>query len=649
MLKNFYRKLPLKYRRDIKFFYYSFFRFTESLKKKPKLRDIPDGPKISVVVPVFRHERYLRECIDSILSQSYTNFELILVNDDPDNKEIEKILREYENNLRVKILHNESNIHVSESLNRGIRKSTGEYVAFVDCDDALCPYSLQEVVKYILENGSWPDFISTKYVVISEKGRLICCYNRPKNPNIFQNMWASHLKVIRRDVFEKIGYFDPKWSGIQDYEFALRAEKNGCQIHYLQKYLYKYREHAETYTTQKLKSQYERSDALKELYALDKKLKILYLITQSEWGGAQRYVYDLATNMVRDFEVVVAGGGEGHLSERLEQTVVRFVALKHLIRPIRPFRDLLAFFEILTLLRREKPDILHLNSSKAVVLGSLAGRLSRFRPKIIATAHGLAYHEPGSIWKKQFYKLFEKIGFGLADRIICVSRFDYGSGIKNHVFKASKATIIYNGLLAKVSPSQVDVKAKFLHKDEACVVGTIANFYPNKGLEYLLRVAKLIQDKRSDISFVVAGDGVGRRDIESQIAELGLKNVKLIGFIDDTEKFLQECDIFVLSSLKEGLPYVILEAMAMGLPIVATKVGGVPEMVDDNVAGFLVSPADSEALAEKIEILANDSSLCLRFGQSGARKLRIQFTPDKMLCDTKSIYIKLLAKVTPSQ
>lgn len=218
-----------------------------------------DVPSISVVVPVYDHDGYLKDCIESILSQDYDLFELILVNDDPDNFKIKNILEKYRAYPKVKIIENEKNIGISASLNVGILESKGEYIAFVDCDDMLVSGALLCVTDAICR-GEEKYYISSQIVDIDERGRIISKRPRSQQPkDLLRGMFAGHLKVVKREVFETVGLFNSAFDGCQDYDFVLRVQEK-FPIHFLQKYLYYYRWHEGSQTLKNIKRQKDLAD-----------------------------------------------------------------------------------------------------------------------------------------------------------------------------------------------------------------------------------------------------------------------------------------------------------------------------------------------------------------------------------------------------
>ncbi len=336
--------------------------------------------------------------------------------------------------------------------------------------------------------------------------------------------------------------------------------------------------------------------------------KIIYLVTKSEWGGAQEYIYNLATSLPKDkFDVLVlAGEGNGKLFKELAKQNIKYRKLKYTKRSINIFYDKLALLELIKIFKHEKPNIIHLNSSKIGFLGSLATKFlptTNYPLQTIYTAHGWVFNEPLPFLSKKLYYFIEKLSAKWKDTIITVSKND--EQIANKFKFKSKIITIPNA----VDPDNLD----FLNKDEAIkkisknapwrlpskLIGTIANLYPTKGLNYLIDTAKLLPQYK----FIIIGEGPARKNLENQIKHLTLKNIILKGSIPQAHKYLKAFSCFILPSVKEGMPYVILKAIASDVPIVTTCVGGLPEVVDNN---FLVKPADPKALADKInEVIKN--------------------------------------------
>lgn len=386
------------------------------------------------------------------------------------------------------------------------------------------------------------------------------------------------------------------------------------------------------------------------------KPKILYIVTQAEFGGAQRYVFDLATNFDTPspqpspargegdigFEVTVAIGeikGSNELAKRLEAQNIRVIRLKHLVREISIWHDLAAICEIKKILKNEKPDVVHLNSTKAGLIGSLASWLAGKKFKLVYTIHGWIFNEPLSPTLKRLYLGLEKISAHICDALIVLSQSELKTGLDNKIGGPEKLKLISHGITPPDFFSREIAREKLRLPPSAFCIGTIANFYPTKGLPYLVEAAAKLKAKNHPANFVIMGDGIERGYLESLIAKYDLeKNITLAGQIPEAARYLKAFDLFVLPSIKEGLPYAILEAMAAGLAIVATNVGGIPEMIENGRDGELVAPKNSDALAAAIEKLIDNPDLQKTLGENARTAATKKFSLLRMLAETKKIY-----------
>lgn len=248
--------------------------------------------------------------------------------------------------------------------------------------------------------------------------------------------------------------------------------------------------------------------------ALAKKTRILYLITQSEWGGAQKYVYDLATHLDKNkYQVAIGVGrdGDGRWPDYLERCGFKVYKLKHVVRDINLWHDFLSAFELYGLFTKNKPNVVHLNSSKVGSTGAIIAwfykKISQPKLKIIYTAHGFVVSEPISIFKRKFYLWAEKISGFAKDKIICVSEFDKIVGLNHHIASHKKFITIHNGLnLEKINFLSQQTARNFFYEyynlPKADIwIGSIANYYATKGLDCLIRSAKSLVEKNPNIIF----------------------------------------------------------------------------------------------------------------------------------------------------
>lgn len=380
--------------------------------------------------------------------------------------------------------------------------------------------------------------------------------------------------------------------------------------------------------------------------------KVLYLVTKSVWGGAQQYIYDLAVNLPAPFEALVAAGGEGPLFTKLNAAHVRTIAIPNFERDIRISKDLSALAAIIRLIRRERPDIIHLNSPKASVLGGIAVFFARattrhYRPFILYTAHGWSFREdrPRSSRASRF--IFSWMASLFRDHTILINTTDFTAA--KRFLPLRTLTLIRNGIGAiDFLPAEEARRriATILNRREPIDVhtrwiGTVAELTGNKGLGYLISAVRAIQFGKERVNFnvFIVGEGEDHAKLEKQIAALGLEQrVFLTGFIPDAARLLKAFDLFALPSLKEGLPYVLIQAMAAELPIVATSVGGIPDLVAHGENGFLISPKKPALLANAIQKLLLDSKMRKSFGADGRRKVTTHFRLRDMIEKTTHLY-----------
>jgi len=340
--------------------------------------------------------------------------------------------------------------------------------------------------------------------------------------------------------------------------------------------------------------------------------KILFIITKSVWGGAQKYVFDMATSLPKDqFEPIVAGGGKGIMAEKIISAGLPYLEIKSFQRDISFWKEIVSFFEILKILFKTKPDIVHVSSSKAggmagmAILTYLAVKPPRGGLTAVFTVHGWAFLESRPKWQIFLIKLASKITCLFYDKIICVSRNDYNEAIKNKIAPARKLTFIHNG----INPADYNFQERM---EKEFTVGTIGEATKNKGHKYLIEASKNFPDIKLNI----------------------------ISNIPNASKYLKNFDIFVLPSLKEGLPYVILEAGLAGLPVIASNVGGIPEIIENGKEGLLVPPANPEELAVAIKKLIEDKTLRENLAKNLHEKIQREFSLEKMLKETISQYLK---------
>lgn len=376
--------------------------------------------------------------------------------------------------------------------------------------------------------------------------------------------------------------------------------------------------------------------------------KVLLLITQAEMGGAQKYVYLLATHLPRRrYEVTVACGGEGWLTRSLESSGVRVVILPDLVREIDLWRDVRALADTWRLISKEKFDIVHCNSSKAGIVGRIAARLADV-PAVVFTAHGFVFNEPMSRARQLVYLWLERLGGLLSDAIVAVSEADRDSAVREGVAPGKRIAVIHNGIDDEATGRTpgCSIREELDLGAGVPLAVNIANLYRTKGQRYLLHAFSQVIKRHPDAHCAIVGDGSLRPEFESEIRTLGLQaSVHLMAARDEAgEYLLDESQVFVLASIKEGCPFALLEAMKAACPIVATRVGGIPELITDGETGLLVPAADPAAMARAICELLEKPQWSRQLGLAARDRVRSRFGLDGMIDRTDELYRRLLAE-----
>ena len=383
------------------------------------------------------------------------------------------------------------------------------------------------------------------------------------------------------------------------------------------------------------------------------KKKILFVITKSNWGGAQRYVYDLALSLDKStFDVSVIAGGNGLLAEKLQSAGIAVTSLDSMQRDVNLKKEFLSALELFKIFRKTKPDLVHLNSSKAGGLGALVARLAGVK-NIIFTAHAWAFNENRGTLSKMFISFLHWMTVILSHRTIAVS-----DSVKEQVihmpFMKNKIEVIHLGMdtydFKEKEEARVSLRVKKnsnsnLNLNEAependIWVGTISELHPVKGIPYAIDAIALIRDERPElnIKFYIIGEGEQRALIEKQIVKRRLESrVFLTGFIDEAKTYLKAFDIFTLSSLSEAFGYSILEAGLAGVPVIATEVGGIPEVIDE--AGILVQPKSGRALAEAIKKLIDFPDERERLSKELTERVQTIFSKAEMCSKSLDVYL----------
>lgn len=368
------------------------------------------------------------------------------------------------------------------------------------------------------------------------------------------------------------------------------------------------------------------------------KIRICFGITKATSGGAQKYVWDLANNLPRErYELALVTGVDGKLAGEMRSAGAQVTIIPSLGRDVSILKDLVSLFSLIKYFREHKPDVLHLNSPKMGCIGALAAKLSGVR-RVIYTSHGWPFLEPRSWLSRIFFRHLCWHLIRLTSYTIVISEAERGV-VACWPLVASKLVTIHNGISETPHLSRSAARAELNLPAETLVVGTIAELHRNKGLPYLLAAATALIQSHPQIHFTLIGEGEEHQKLETLINDYSLRNnVHLLGGKPEAASLLHAFDIFILPSVKEGLPYVILEAGIAGLPVVATRVGGIAEIIDDQQNGLLIEPANPNDLAEAIEQLIQNPAQRKTFGDRLREKVKKNFTLEQMVSETMKLY-----------
>lgn len=365
-------------------------------------------------------------------------------------------------------------------------------------------------------------------------------------------------------------------------------------------------------------------------------MKIVFLITRSDTiGGAHVHVQDLAVACQEDgHDVTVLVGGQGPYIELLRSRGLRVETLKHLTRPIHPLRDLLALIELVRAFRLMRPDLAHVHSTKAGLVGRLAAKLVGV--PVIFTAHGWAFTEGIAERSRRFALFLERMAARWSKAIICVSDYDRRLALAHGVGSEESLVRVHNG----VPDVGGDLRA-IGHEGTKLRIVSVARLDVPKDHALLLEALAEVREIPWELELV--GDGPLTEAVREKARRLSLdERVHFSGLCNDVPERLARADMFVLVSDWEGLPLSVLEAMRAELPVVASDVGGVAEAVSDEVTGYLVPKGNRQVLAERLRTLLLDGAKRRRMGVQGRARYEKEFAFEIMYRRTMNLYHSVL-------
>ena len=373
-------------------------------------------------------------------------------------------------------------------------------------------------------------------------------------------------------------------------------------------------------------------------------MRVCHVAMGDLWAGAEVQLLSLMRYLARlpGFECSVILFNEGRLAEELRKLPVSLTVISE-----QTFSPMGIAYRLAKALRKIRPDVVHTHKYKDSFIGTLVAR-SLGIPYVVRIVHGLPEPFMGLRNAKMVaYTAADRLMTGwFVDRVVAVS-----SDIEKvliGMYGSNRVSCIHNGIdleAVRVTTSREAFRRKWQIPEDAVVIGTVGRLVPVKGHAILLDATRILQASIGNVALVLVGDGPLRKDLEANAKRLGPeKSVIFAGQQDQSYDFMNMMDVFVLPSLHEGIPMVVLEALALQRPVVATRVGGIPEVIEHGQTGFLAEPSDASSLARLLQRLVEDLPMAVSIGKAGRTRVEEKFTARTMAGKTAELYEQVLSK-----
>lgn len=390
------------------------------------------------------------------------------------------------------------------------------------------------------------------------------------------------------------------------------------------------------------------------------KIKVFHTITRFDQGGSAQVVFLTLLGLKKqNFEPALLTGLslESQMKEKeltvtenniqqLKSEDIKFIQSPFLVRRINIIKDLEALFDMWRVIKKNNPLIVHTHSSKAGLLGRLAAKLAGV-PILVHSPHGHVFVGYFGPIKTKIFIILERLAFRITDKMVALTQREKEDHIRLRIGSEDTFVIIHSGVeLNKFKEMPFEKTQNFKREmglpENAFIIGTSGRLEPVKGPEFLIKAAPSIISQYPNAFFLFAGDGSLRRDLKKKALDLGIeKNIVFLGWREDIAKIISIFDVFVLPSLNEGMGRVLVEAMALGKPIVASNAGGIPDLVTHGKNGFLVPPKNPRELAKYIQILLEDKEKRAKMGLAG-KQMALNFSKETMVKKIAELYQHLM-------
>ena len=374
--------------------------------------------------------------------------------------------------------------------------------------------------------------------------------------------------------------------------------------------------------------------------------KILHIITQLQLGGAQQNtLYTTANTDKKKFHSLIAAGKGGILDARAAD--LEIIHISSLRRKINPIKDALALYQLYLTIKSQKPDIVHTHSSKAGILGRLAAGFCKV-PTIIHTFHGFGFNDRQNFIKKRIFVFLERICAKLTDILIFVSKSNMETAKDLKIGDLTRYKLIRSGIALDKYPAKINIsdkKEKLKLPLNGKIIVRIGNLKPQKNPEDFIKLAKKTISKRTDTYFVFVGGGKKLEKIKETLARENLcEYCRFIGWRKDAAEILKIADIFILTSLWEGLPRSLVEALKSGLPCLCYNTDGVSDILKSEKNGYLIKQGDIENMYNKLMLLLEDDNLRRNMAIEAEKTELEDFDINHMVKQLETLYSEEMQK-----
>jgi glycosyltransferase involved in cell wall biosynthesis len=378
--------------------------------------------------------------------------------------------------------------------------------------------------------------------------------------------------------------------------------------------------------------------------------RIIHIHTLPVISGSGLNTYLTMRGMDRTaYEVELACAPGGKLIDLIRGHGMKVRLFKNLVQPLHPLKDLLGLIDLTRFLKKKRYHIVHTHNSKAGFIGRLAAKWAGV-PIIVHTVHGFAFHDREPAWRQILFRNLERLASRWCDKMVFISQPLIDWALRDRITRREKILKIYSGIELDHFKPVPDGEKKALKeawgiREEAPVVGMVSKLWEGKGHTTLIHAFEGLKQEIPEAVLVIVGEGYLRDQLSDLVDRLGLKgSVLFTGFQMDVRRIIATFDVAVLPSFFEGMGRVLLEAMAMGKPVVASSVGGIPDLVHHGKNGLLVTPGSVSELKSGLLTLIRNKALAKEMGKEGRKRISEEFSAGRMAQSIEKLYRELLQR-----